>query len=205
MDTQNNDSGSDGGTKGTSIWKWIVLVLIILVIALVVVYFLFFDGWAKVKNRWVEKNPSPNIASSLDGGSQGSVSTNSSEYSKFVGTWKTNCLVPDANSPWAEKHQFTFESSGAAKHIRWSGDSCANIKEDAFNQTYKVEIPEAGKINFLADGSGSETMYDIYTISATKLNFGHGFRVTYPPGMANFGRTSATRFDSLNTFLEYKK
>jgi hypothetical protein len=204
MENQKEASYGAQGVKGKSSWKWILLSIVILIIATVLIYLFFFDGWAKVEQRWVEKNPSPNIPSSLDGG-QNKISTNSDEYSKFIGTWATDCLVPDANSPWAEKHSFIFESSGTAKHIRWSGDSCGTLKEDEFNQSYKIEIPEVGKINFLADGSGSETMYDIYEFNGTKLYFGHGFRTTYPPGMVNFGRSENTRFDSLNTFIEYKK
>jgi hypothetical protein len=110
--------------------------------------------------------------------------------------------VPDPNSPWAERHEFSINSDGTATHWRYSGDSCAGIvKEEP--QNYTLTIPTVGQINFV-DASGAGTFYDIYQISGSTLQFGHGFRVTYPAGMT-FGLSEGQRFTSLNTFLAYKK
>ncbi len=134
--------------------------------------------------------------------------------SAIVGTWKTDCLIPDPNSPWAEQHTFTFKSDGTANHKRSSGDSCAAIAQDN-DDNYKYTIPSAGKINLtyvsgegtMADalGPAGQVIYDIYQVSGGTLYLGHGFRGDNLSYGENTGGSEAQRFDSPNTFLAYKK
>jgi|GEM_PF-2800162 len=134
--------------------------------------------------------------------------------SAIVGTWKTDCLIPDPNSPWAEQHTFTFKSDGTANHKRSTGDSCAAIAQDN-DDSFKYTIPSSGKINLTyvsSEGTMAsamnpvgQTIYDIYQISGSTLLLGHGFRGDNLSYTGKAGVSEADRIDSLNEFLVYKK
>ena len=124
----------------------------------------------------------------------------------LVGSWQTACLVPDPNSPWAEKHQFVIEGDKAT-HTRWSDDTGAN-NCDKPNMTlvdkYTYAVPASGQINFNDTEKGT-TFYDIYKVSSTSLEFGHGFRQSYAGANKISGESAANRIDTLNTYLAYTK
>lgn len=111
----------------------------------------------------------------------------------LVGTWESNCLVPDLDSPWSEKHQFIINADGAAKHTRWSSGGHACSPETTMVDKYTVSTPSTGQIHFtLIEGVGPGE--DIYQVTGDTLLFGHGFR-------NNFPYTENT----LNKYIVYKK
>ena len=123
----------------------------------------------------------------------------------LVGTWDTGCLVPDANSPWAERHTFTINSNSTANHKRYSGNSCAALAVDN-DDNLNFTIPESKKINltYTSGIAAGTTAYDIYQISGNTLKFGHGFCNCSSSG-GKYGTSEADRFIQLNDFLVYKK
>jgi len=126
---------------------------------------------------------------------------------QLIGTWVSACLIPDENSPWAEKHQFVISADGTAVHTRWSNDTqakdCASPTMTLTNN-YKITIPASGQIN-LYDSEKQGTAYDIYQISGTTLLFGHGFRGDKAAYPAHQGSSEADRIESLNQFIIYSK
>ncbi len=126
----------------------------------------------------------------------------------LVGTWVSDCLVPDPESPWSEKHQFVIKDDGSAVHTRWSNDSrshdCTpNWELGTATTNYELTTPQTGQVNILYSG---QTIYDIYQISGTNLEFGHGFQAHYPAGYdATQGQTESNRFHDLNTYIVYHK
>jgi hypothetical protein len=127
------------------------------------------------------------------------------EYKKMIGYWDTGCLIADPKNPLAEKHIFIFNENGTAQHSRLSGNSCETLQKEKTTNNYKIEIPAAGKINFIALNTDSDNIYDVYKAEINILYFGHGPRDWYPLSLRNFGGSLETRFDALNTFLKYKK
>jgi len=139
----------------------------------------------------------------------GSASFSPDVDSALVDDWDTGCLLPDVNSPWAERHTFTISSSGTANHKRYTGESCATLSSTPdHDDDMNLTIPSAGKINltYTSGIAAGTTIYDIYQVSGDTLYFGHGFcNCTKDLASGNFGNTEATRVMSLNTFLAYKK
>ncbi len=112
----------------------------------------------------------------------------------LVGTWESACLVPDANSPWSEKHQFIINADGTAQHTRWSSGGHACAPETTLVDKYVVSTPASGKIDFrLIEGIGPDAQ-DIYQVSGDTLLFGHGFRNNLPYGAG-----------TLNQYIVYQK
>jgi len=128
--------------------------------------------------------------------------------SALVGTWVSDCLVPDPESPWSEKHQFVIKDDGTAVHTRWSNDkmdhNCIpNWEMGTIVNNFQFTIPQTGQINLSENG---QTMYDIYQISGKDLMFGHGFQAHYPAGYdATQGQSEGHRFHDLNTYIVYHK
>ena len=129
--------------------------------------------------------------------------------SALVASWDTGCLVPDLNSPWAERHTFTINSNGTANHKRYSGESCATLSSTPdHDDNMNLTIPSTGKINlsYTSGIAAGTTVYDIYQVSGSTLYFGHGFcNCTKDLASGNFGSSEAKRVTALNTFLAYKK
>ena len=124
---------------------------------------------------------------------------------QLIDNWDTGCLVPDPNSPWAERHTFVMSSNGTGNHKRYSGDSCAALGMD-HDDNFTFVIPSQGKINLsYTSGIGAGmTIHDIYQVSRNTLRFGHAFcNCTSSDG--NFGTSEGGRFTRLNDFLVYKK
>jgi len=121
----------------------------------------------------------------------------------LIGTWESDCLVPDSNSPWSEKHHFEFKADGTATHTRWSSDGNDCSASMTLTDTYKYTIPKAGQIN-LQDMEKGATIYDIYSISGNTLKFGHGFRSNLPYPAGN-GESASSRIESLNDYIIYNK
>lgn len=124
----------------------------------------------------------------------------------IFGTWKTDCLVPDRNSTWAERHTFIITENRSAVHTRESfyEASCSGSGDTATNN-YVYAIPSDGKIN-LTDIEQGFSLYDSYAVSENSLRFGHDFRDKLPYGDAAFGGTTeSVRITNLNDYLIYKK
>lgn len=196
-DDQKNDTNQAKAApkKGLGV-VWIIVIILIVISLAFFAYRLFIADNSITPDDKTAENTAATKTADLAG---------NPEYQKLVGTWETDCLVPDPASNWAEKHQFVFDSQGSATHQRQSGDNCANIKKDDTTQKYTVEIPQIGKINLIGADEDSESVYDVFKIENSVLYFGHGFRDKYPADMINFGATAETRYDSFNTFLAYKK
>lgn len=137
---------------------------------------------------------------------QTSNKTQGSSDQGLIGNWDTGCLVPDPKSPWAERHTFTLNSNGTGIHKRYSSNTCEKLTEDLTDDLNWV-IPSAGKINlsYKSGMAAGYTLYDIYEVSGNTLKFGHGFRTSYTGASKITGENEANRFDTLNTFLIYKK
>lgn len=171
-------------------------IVLIIVIVLVVLFGAYLGlAWVLRKaNNAIENGIQPTATAG-----QGSKATDQS----LVGTWVSECLVPDPDSPWSEKHQFTFNKDGTATHIRWSSDGHDCSPETTLTDNYQYSLPAAGQID-LKDTEKGATIYDIYKISGNTLVFGHGFRNTLPYPASN-GESAAGRIDSLNEYIVYKK
>lgn len=125
----------------------------------------------------------------------------------LVGTWVSDCLVPDPDSPWSEKHQFIIGSDGSAIHIRWSSSGQECVADETVTNNYRLTIPSSGQID-IKDNDLNQTIYDIYKISGNTLLFGHGFRGDSAAMQVkdnNFGLNPETRHTTLNEFIVYKK
>ena len=193
------------------------IIITISILAVIIIASVF--GFKKQKNNLEKNEPEKNeqkIEASIEASretpsqdltlnDQDVFQGNRNEYEKMIGSWDTGCLVADPKNPLAEKHEFAIKENGTARHQRLSGPNCENlVREKATNQ-YKIEIPEIGKINFIALSKDSDNIFDIYKIEGSILYFGHGPRDWYPLSLRNFGGSLETRFDALNTFLKYKK
>ncbi|OGY24641.1 MAG: hypothetical protein A2Y57_00780 [Candidatus Woykebacteria bacterium RBG_13_40_7b] len=139
----------------------------------------------------------------------------------LVGTWESECLVPDPNSKWAEKHSIAINKDGTATHTRlsWDLNDCTTLDSSGKIVTqYKLTTPSAGKINFTVTGYENSmmdaaqaaqmkgaTIYDIYQVTGNTLKFGHGFRGDQEAYGDKSGSSENDRFDTLNDFIAYKK
>ena len=130
-------------------------------------------------------------------------SGSSSSNNKLVGTWKTDCKVPDPNSKWAELHTFVFSGDNTAVYTRQS-----YYQPSCVGEGMKIII----KYNYIIEGEGkimfknlddSVTFYDMYALNGDTLEFGHGFRNDTVFG--GTGATPETRIKFLNKYLLYKK
>lgn len=174
-------------------------------IIIVVIALLGAAGWYVIQKKKKDDKQIVPTSSAQNSSSpaKGSKKTASSE---LVGTWQTDCLVPVANNKWAEKHQFVIEGNKAT-HTRWSDDTGKNdcSKPDmTIANHYTYTIPVSGQIN-LTDTDQQLAIYDIYKVSGSTLEFGHGFRQDYAGANKINGDTEANRIDSLNTYLVYTK
>ncbi|MBI4143053.1 hypothetical protein HY480_04220 [Candidatus Uhrbacteria bacterium] len=123
---------------------------------------------------------------------------------RIVGVWESKCLVPDPDSPWAEQHRFTIQPDGTAVHVRKSNEepNC-NATKMTLTNAYRVRTTKGTQIDFTDTESG-DTFYDLYAVVGSTLRFGHGFRNTLPYSPTS-GDSSATRFATLNNYIEYQK
>lgn len=122
----------------------------------------------------------------------------------LAGTWVSDCLVPDSNSPWSEKHQFVINADGTAVHTRWSSSGHNCSPDTTMIDKYTLTIPAKGQIN-LSDTEKGAIIYDIYETDGSALYFGHGFRgdkMAYP---ATFGDSPSKRINTLNRYIVYRK
>ena len=139
----------------------------------------------------------------------------------LVGTWESECLVPDPDSKWAEQHSFVINKDGTATHTRkdWGMNDCTTLEPTGtIVDTFKLSIPSVNKINLnyvssensrmtgaQASQFAGQIIYDIYQVRSSILEFGHGFRgddLTYG---GKSGGSEGDRFDTLNTFIVYTK
>lgn len=198
------------------------LKIILLVCASLLVVFGAYLGLAAI----LKKLDSPLIAtnSSPTDNSKSTESVSGKFDKTLVGTWESDCLVPNPENKWAEKHQIIIKSDGTATQTRWSWfmNDCTTLQPELIIVSkYKLAVPIAGKINFtytdynnpqmskeLQQASKIEigaTFYDIYKVSGNTLEFGQGFRGDNLPYGAKFGGSEMERIDSLNSYIVYKK
>lgn len=184
----------------------VLKIVLILGIVLVIVFGGYF-GLAWFLRR--ADNSSKTAVPTPTKSSQVSTKQKAGKFDKnLVGTWTSDCLVPDTNSPWSEKHQMVIKDDGSAVHTRWSNDSTShdcvpNWEFGTATTDYKLTIPQTGQVNILYSG---QTIYDIYKISGTDITFGHGFQAHYPAGYdATQGQSESNRFHDLNTYIVYHK
>lgn len=184
----------ENSQKPKSIWKPLLII-----IGVIVLIFGLYLGLAWVL-RVVNEKYLPE-----ETGSTSKTTASLKVDQALAGTWDTGCLVPDANSPWAERHTFIINSEGIANHKRYSGNSCEAMAVDN-DDNLNFVIPESGKINltFTSGIAAGTTTYDIYQISGKTLKFGHGFCNCSSSG-GKYGTSEADRFIQLNDFLVYKK
>lgn len=194
--------------------SWIAVIgMVTLVLAVI---FGLYLGLAYILRKANNKEAGPTTATI---GTSGKITDQN-----LVGTWESDCLVPDPESKWAEKHQIIIKSDGTATQTGWSWfiNDCTTLQpENTVISQYKLSIPAAGKINFTYTGynnpqmsedlqktskiSIGATFYDIYKVSGNTLEFGHGFRGDNLPYGSKFGGSDTERIDSLNSYINYKK
>lgn len=127
----------------------------------------------------------------------------SSENKKIVGTWQTDCKVPDPKSDWAERHTFVFTEDNKAVHTREEFYKAAcGVPGSTATQNYTYNIEGDGKITFF-DMNAGVPLYDIYALNGDTLQFGHGFR--NDAVIAGTGMIPEDRIKVLNGYLEYKR
>ncbi len=184
-------------SNSKSVWLTLGIIVIVLV-----VLFGAYLGLAAILRKVNNDSGTPSPTTTKTGiQSAGKFDAN------LAGTWISECLVPDADSPWSEKHQFVIKSDGSAVHTRWSssGQDCSS--NDTITNNYKLTIPASGQVNVL-DTDQNQTFYDIYKISSNTLEFGHGFRgddINMQVKDSNFGASPSTRITTLNGYIIYKK
>jgi len=190
------DKKPSGG--GKTCW-WIGLIII------VVIFIAYFGlAWLLRTLDKTQKEPTGTTSTTSTTSSSATKAGESQSIKDLVGTWETTCLTPDINSPWAEKHVFTFNSDGTAKHVRSSGENCGSLKEDQ-PQNYKVTIPAKGQIDFVSTDSGP-SIYDSYEIASDNtLRFGHGFCNCSNTGGGKSGGSADDRITLINNYLVYQK
>lgn len=192
MDPKKSNSGG--------IWR----VFLIIGIVLVIIFGAYF-GLAAILRK---------VNEGVESESGSSPTATSQKAGKFdqslVGTWTSDCLVPDPNSPWSEKHQFVIKSDGTAVHTRVSssGQSCS--ADTTLTDNYKMTVVktgtfgELGQINLLDTGKNA-TIYDSYQVNGSTLKFGHGFCNCTKLCSASGGSTEGDRINCLNDYIIYKK
>lgn len=196
--------------KPASVWRTLLMVLLVLGIILALYFGL---AWIL---RTLDKNSTTPASSSTSSNLSGKID------SALVGSWQSECLVPDQGSKWAEQHFFTIKSDATAAHIRKSyfAPDCTTLQPElTITETYKVAIPSTDKINLTwksydnaqiaaagmsASSFVGKTLYDIYEANASTLKFGHGFRDDLPYDGPS-GMSEAERFTSLNDYIVYTK
>jgi hypothetical protein len=186
------------------IWMILFILVVLMAFCIFIYWRMFFSGPSEEMSNVVEKkiseaqnsqnSPRPTVPSSQS----------SQKDAALVGTWLSDCLVPDPGSPWSEKHQFVINSDGTAVHTRWSSSGHDCSPETTLTDKYQYEIPASGQINLLDIEKGA-TIYDIYQISGSRLYFGHGFRGDHLAYPGKFGGSSADRINNLNSYIAYQK
>ena len=194
---QVSETKPTGGGGKACLWIGL-LVLVVLIVGY------FGLAWLLRTLDKTQKEPSTTTSTSSTTSSSSSKAGESQSVKDLVGTWETTCLTPDINSPWGEKHVFTFNSDGTAKHVRSSGESCGSLKEDT-PQNYKVTIPAKGQIDFVSTDSG-QSIYDSYELNSDNtLRFGHGFCNCPNTGGGKSGGSADDRITLINNYLVYQK
>lgn len=195
--------------KAFAAWKIIALVCLILAVV--------FGGYLGL--AWILRK----VNGEVNNPNSNQTTTKSTENfdKNLVGTWESDCLVPDQESKWAEKHKFVINKDGTATHTRldWALNDCTTLQPTGtITDQFKLTIPLSGKINLafvstentrmtadqISQYSG-KTIYDIYQVSAGTLEFGHGFRGDNLAYSSKTGGSENDRFDSLNAFIVYRK
>jgi hypothetical protein len=172
--------------RGNSLLIVLFIILIFIIAGLFLFWRMFFGFGQKTQTIDFEK------LSSLESPVKNTVKNNLDPA--LIGTWESDCLVPDFDSPWSEKHQFIINSDGSAQHTRWSSGGHACSPETTMVDKYSVSTPSTGQIDFnLIEGTGPVSD-DIYQVSGNTLLFGHGFRNNFPYAAG-----------SLNQYIVYKK
>lgn len=195
------------------IWVTLIIVFVILVI-IVGGYF----GLAAILRK---VNEGSVIQPTTSGAPNAQTATGKFTDQNLVGTWESDCLVPDPNSKWAEKHKFVILKDGTATHTRldWELNDCTTLQPTGtITDQFKLTIPSSGKINLTYVSSQNPRMtesqagqfagaviYDIYQVTGSTLEFGHGFRGDNLAYGSKTGGSDSDRFDSLNSFIVYKK
>lgn len=130
--------------------------------------------------------------------------------SRLIGSWLSECLTPDPESPWSEKHAFIIREDVTATHTRVSWDEpYCNGNMDQTATVFQYELPEevdiastaVAPINLTSDAG---TILDIYQVSGNNLRFGHGFRDGLSYAGAEGGGVGS-RITSLNNYIVYGK
>ncbi|HLN18571.1 MAG TPA: hypothetical protein VK255_00185 [Patescibacteria group bacterium] len=182
---------------------WILFIILGCLAVFAVVVYLFYTG-GNWQEYW-EKNYPGEMRSAPPGGVESKKNT---VDPRIIGTWESDCLVPDLHSKWAEQHRIVINADGTAKHTRWSNDASVkgNCKVNSMelNDDFTYTIPTQGKINFHWISAGGN-MYDMYEVTASTILFGHGFRGDHAQWGNKSGGSEGDRFDTLNQFINYKK
>ncbi|MDD5039926.1 MAG: hypothetical protein PHY34_02140 [Patescibacteria group bacterium] len=120
---------------------------------------------------------------------------------ELLGSWQTDCLVPDPDSPWAEQHFFTFNDDSTAEHrcVSYDQASCAG-EATTLVDLYSYSFPTTGQID-LVDSDKGNYIKDIYQLSGNEVRFGHGFR----NDTTSENKDSTDRITTLNAFIVYTK
>lgn len=174
--------------RGNSLLIVLLVALIIVITGLFLFWKMFFGFEGnEISDEMLSKNAVSKTTSS-------SASEKAKVDPALVGKWESDCLVPDAGSPWSEKHQFFFNADGTAQHTRWSSSGHDCSPQTTMVDKYTVSTPSSDQINFnLIEGIGPVSG-DIYQVSGDTLLFGHGFRNTLP-----------YEDGTLNRYIVYKK
>ncbi|KKP92598.1 MAG: hypothetical protein UR98_C0022G0006 [Parcubacteria group bacterium GW2011_GWA1_36_12] len=204
-----------GGSKSS----WIILVVVGAVFLLAVAGFFTWRYYQAKKVDDLANQIMANPSAFKNGTSPNtSTKTNGKIDQNLVGTWESDCLVPDPGSKWAEKHKYVINSDGTAIHTRqdWEMNDCTSVQPTGLiTDQIKLSIPSAGKIdqtivseensrsNPNAPASGM-VMYDIYQVSGSTLEFGWGFRDDVPYD-GKTGSSDGDRFTTLNSYIVYNK
>lgn len=203
--------------KAFASWKIILLFFVI-------IGFVFgaYLGLAAILRKFDKRQSASSSSSNTNSQSTKSVSGNFDK--NLVGTWESECLVPDPESKWAQKDQIIIKSDGTATHTGWNWfmNNCTTLQpENTVMTGYNLSIPSSGKINFTYTAYNNPQMsadlqktakieigaisYDIYKVSGNTLEFGQGFRGDNLPYGTKFGGSDTERIDSLNSYIVYKK
>ena len=198
--------------KAIAAWQ-----IILIIFAVLVVLFGLYLGLAwilrlasgRVTNPLTRSSPSSNQSATKPSGNFDQ---------RLVGTWQTDCWVPDPTNKLAHQSKVTISKDGIADYTGYEYyyNDCTTLQPSNIVTTkFKLETPEQGKINmtFLENNSSAyndmynpqnsvgTTIYDIYQVTAIDLKIAFGFR----PATGGDGTSEAKRQTTIDGTINYKK
>lgn len=191
--------------KAIAAWQIVLIIFIILV-----VLFGLYLGLAWIL-RLTDKETSSSPSSN-----QSATKQSSNFDQALVGTWESDCWVPNPSEKWASQEKVTITKDGIANSTKYSYENNNCTTTQPFNtltMKFQLETPVTGQVNMkileatneisgsATAGDIGKTIYDIYQVSGNNLKIAFGYR----PATGGDGTTEASRQTSLDGTMNFTK